>query len=172
MERLMKGLDKLIAPLRRRVMLMVGRAVLTVVDDGPKMQEAQVSLLEGEVRDGVEHMQAYGFTSVPLAGAEGLVTFIGGNRDHGVIVATDDRRYRPTAWEAGEVGLYDHLGKFIRLRENGDIHVSGTRLVIDGDVVITGDLVLTGDVAITGDVSIDGNLNVDGNIDATGTITP
>ena len=73
---------------------MISRAVLSAISDGAGIQLVQVKLLEGEVRDGVERFQNYGFTSVPLPGAEGIMACVSGNRDHGVIVAMDDRRYR------------------------------------------------------------------------------
>lgn len=97
---------RLTAPLYRRVMLMVSRLVVNVVHDSLKLQEVQIGLLDDETRDGVERFQNYGMTSVPLPGAEGVCVFVGGNRDHGLILAVDDRRYRIQGLEGGEVALY------------------------------------------------------------------
>lgn len=98
--------DKLVGPLRRRVRLMISRAVLAAVNDAGGIQLVQVKLLDGEVRDGVERLQNYGFTSVPKAGAEGLMACVSGDRDHGIIVSMDDRRYRPKSLQPGECAMY------------------------------------------------------------------
>jgi phage gp45-like len=78
-----KAVQRLVAPLKRRVLLMVGRAVVERVYDDLKCQGLQVSLLNGEVRDKVEHFQPYGFTSHPPPGSEGVFLAVGGNRSHG-----------------------------------------------------------------------------------------
>ncbi|MGE0487321.1 MAG: phage baseplate assembly protein V [Gammaproteobacteria bacterium] len=156
----MNPVARLVEPLKRRVRLMVSRGVLRLVDDARKVQEAQVGLLRDEVVSGVERFQEYGLTSVPLPGCEGVLVFVGGSRGHGLLVATDDRRYRPTALEPGEVMIYDHLGKFVHLRANGDVHVSAGRVVIDADVVINGDVEVDGNVHATGTIVDDaGNTN-------------
>src|SRR6266568_5083685 len=99
----LETLNKLVSPLKRRVMLMVGRAVLCAVNDDAKIQRTQISLLEGELRDQVERLQQYGFTSHPHVGAECVAVFVGGSRDHGLVIAVDDKRYRLTALKRGEV---------------------------------------------------------------------
>ena len=112
---------RLLAPLRRRVLLMVGRAILTVIDDSTKSQTVQISALADEVRDAVERFQEYGYTSVPQAGAEALAVFVGGNRAHGVVVATEDRRYRPRNLSPGDVALYHRAGVRVFLDDDADL---------------------------------------------------
>lgn len=99
-------IDKMVAPLRRRVRLMISRAVLSMINDAGGIQLVQVKLLDGEVRDGVERMQNYGVTSVPLPGAEGVMVCVSGDRDHGIVIAMDDRRYRIKGLQPGEVAVY------------------------------------------------------------------
>jgi phage baseplate assembly protein V len=82
------------------------RGRMALVDDKKKLQQVQVELLADETKDNVERFQQYGFTSVPLEGAEVLCSFLGGGRDHGVVLAIDDRRYRLTEMKAGDVALY------------------------------------------------------------------
>jgi phage baseplate assembly protein V len=106
------------APLARKVSLMVARGVLALVNDAAKMQGVQVTLLSGEVRD-MERFQNYGYTSQPHAGAEVAAVFVGGNRDHGLALAIDDRRYRLKGLQGGEVALYDDLGHIIKLSRTG-----------------------------------------------------
>lgn len=150
----MKGLDRLMAPMKRRILLMIGRAVVRLVNDGMKMQTLQISLLDGEVRANVERFQNYGFTSHPKPGAEAIAASVMGNRDHCVVLAVDDRRYRLQGLEAGEVALYDDLGQ--------KVHLTRTGIVIDGaglpvTVTNTPEIVLdTPLVTVTGDVVASG----------------
>ena len=101
-----RTVDRLTWPLKRRVLLMVGRAVLLLVDDARKLQSVQVQALQGETLDRVERMQQYGLTSHPHPGAEVLLLSVGGMRQHPVAAAIDDRRHRPTNLAAGETCLY------------------------------------------------------------------
>jgi phage baseplate assembly protein V len=95
------------------------------VDDGKKLQVVQLGLGEDETRDGLERFQQYGLTSVPLAGAEAVVLFVGGTRDHGLVVAVDDRRYRPTGLQPGEVAIYNSVGGRVLLKADGTLEVTG-----------------------------------------------
>ena len=98
--------NRLTLPLWRRVMLMVGRAVLTAVDDAHKLQVLQVRGLSRELLDRVEHFQPYGLTFVPHEGAEAILVCPGGIRQHPIAIAVADRRYRPRGLEPGEICLY------------------------------------------------------------------
>lgn len=153
----MKALQRAFAPLQRRIMLMVGRAVLELVNDASKMQSAQVSLLEDELRDNVERFQNYGFTSVPEAGAEGVALSVQGDRDHVILVAVDDRRYRKLGMLPGEVAVYTKWGDFIQLKENEIVVQHGTKIrlvapttVVDGNLVVHGNVTADGNVADQG----------------------
>lgn len=108
--------NRLTAPLRRAIANMVARAVVQLVADAPKLQELQVSLLTEETRERCERFQQYGLTSVPLAGAEAVVLFVGGLRDHPLVTNVDDRRYRKTGLLGGEVALYNHEGTYVLLK--------------------------------------------------------
>src|SRR3546814_9346476 len=88
----MRALDRATAKARHSIAMMVGRCVLTAINDGSKVQTVQLTGLADEVLDRVERFQDYGFTSVPLAEAEGIVVFVGGSRGHGIVIATEDRR--------------------------------------------------------------------------------
>ena len=149
------AIQKMTEGMRGRIQLMIGRAILSAISDSGKIQTAQVQLLADEVQDDVERIQEYGFTSVPLPGAEGVVVFVGGNRDHGLLIATDDRRYRLVGLEAGEVALYDDLGQKVHLTRSG--------IVIDGGgLPVTVQNAPT--VTITGDLHVDGNIVADGDV--------
>lgn len=114
----------MLEPLKRRVMMAIGRAVVRAISDTGGRQTMQIEIMQGELRDAVERMQNYGMTSVPLPGADAAVVFVSGNRDQGIIIAVDDRRYRLQGMAAGEVALYDDLGH--------KVHLTRTGIVIDG----------------------------------------
>jgi phage baseplate assembly protein V len=112
----------MVRPVAQRVANSIARAVVELVDDTKKMQLLQLTVLAGEVRDDCEHFQGFGFYSVPHVGAEAVVLFPNGDRGRPLVVATDDRRYRPTGGVAGEVGLYNSTtGTRVRLMPSGDV---------------------------------------------------
>lgn len=149
------AIEKLTEDMRNRVRLMVGRAVLSVISDGTAIQTAQARLLADEVQDDVERVQEYGFTSVPKPGAEAVIAFVGGNRDHGLIIAVDDRRYRLKGLASGEVALYDDLGQKVHLTRSG--------IVIDSpQVSMTGNLLVAGSIVAQGNISDQGSKSMAG----------
>ena len=99
--------ERLLAPLRRRVMLMIGRAVVRLVDDTPRRQRVQLEALSGELLDDVERWQQYGVTSHPPVGSEAVVLALGGMRQHAAAVVVEDAgaRTHPAA-QVGETRLY------------------------------------------------------------------
>lgn len=129
---------QLLDRLNRRVNNMVARAVVWMATNTTMLQELQVSLQSKEVRN-VERFQQYGFTSYPLPEAEAVLLFLGGLRDHAIAIAVDDRRYRPTTQEAGEVCLYHHEGDQIRLLNGRIVQIiSNNRIeVIAPEVLVS-----------------------------------
>ena len=108
-------LGKILAPLARRIRLLAGRAVIRLVTDSLKEQTVQLQLLDGETGE-AERYQHYGFTSHPHPGAEAIVLAPGGNREHLIVVADGDRRYRLKNLSAGEVAIYTDEGDSVILR--------------------------------------------------------
>lgn len=150
-------------PMRRRVMLMVGRAVVRAIDDSRGRQQMQIELLAGELRGAVERMQQYGFTSHPHPGADAAAVFVAGNREQGIIVAVDDRRYRLTGLAVGEVALYDDLGNVVALRRDKvevaavqHLEATAPTAAIQADVTITGSLTVNGSTTLNGAVTNNG----------------
>lgn len=117
-------IKRMLAPVERRVMNMIARGVIESITDTAGIQKVKLSLLADEILEGKERIQEYGFTSVPLAGAEAVMIFLGGNRDHGVIIATDDRRTRLKSLLAGDVALWTASGGKLILR-NADKKLEG-----------------------------------------------
>jgi phage baseplate assembly protein V len=117
-------------PILNRLANLISRVVLSRVDDSKKMQAVQLTALGGETRENVERVQNYGFTSVPQPGAEGVAVFVGGYRDHGLVVAMDDRRYRLTGLQAGEVAIYTDQGDKVVIERGGTIRVTASTKVV------------------------------------------
>jgi phage baseplate assembly protein V len=132
---MIEALQRLLRPLHARLTNLVSRAVVSRVDDSTKLQGLQVKVGVDEVRDGLERFQQYGLTSVPDAGAEAVVLFVGGRRDVGYVVAVDDRRYRVTGLTPGEVALYSKTGASVVLKADGSVEVNaapGASVVFNG----------------------------------------
>ncbi len=127
---MIREIQKMSAPIQRRVRLMIGRAVIRLIDDVSKIQGLQVTLLAEETRDLVERFQEYGFTSHPIPGAEAVMVSVGGNRDHGIVIAVDDRRYRLAALQQGEVALYTDEGDKIIMKRGRLIEVTTQTLKV------------------------------------------
>lgn len=159
------GLRRFVAPLQRRISMLVARAIVDAADDAALLQLMQVKLLSGEVRGRVERFQNYGFTGVPHPGgkAEAVALSMAGNRDHLVVVALDDRRYRLKNLAPGEVGVYAHDGTQLStliFKTGGILEIRCVQLdlVASGGIGIQG----AGAVAISGDqVTIAGGTRVD-----------
>ncbi|MDR9749841.1 phage baseplate assembly protein V [Pseudomonas sp. SZMC_28357] len=141
--------------LRDRMMMVFGRGVLRgVTDTGPR-QQVQVELLKDELRDGLEHMQNYGFTSHPLGG-DVAVAFTGGNREQGIVLVIDDRRYRIPLL-AGEVAIYDDLGNKIELlREMVKVTAVQHAEVVAPTIKLVGEVEIIGNITTTGTITNNG----------------
>lgn len=113
--------DHMTRPIRRRVAVMVNRAVVSLVHDAHKMQELQLKVLAEETIDGVEHFQPFGHTAHPVKGAEAVLLAVGGDRSHSIAVVVDDRRYRPKNLKEGESQTYNAYGEYVYLREDGTL---------------------------------------------------
>lgn len=123
-------LSRALAPLTRRMRLMVSRGVVRVVDDALKRQNLQVVLLSDEVAN-VERFQDYGFTSVPPLGSEAVVLSVGGTRSHLLAVAVGSRADRLRDLAPGDVAAYHPDGARVHLQ-------AGARLDVTGDDVRLG----------------------------------
>jgi len=171
----MSGMERILQSIQHRVMLTVGRAVIRKINDDPKLQSVQAELLKGELRDNLERFQQYGFTSVPHPGAEGVAVFVGGNRDHGLLVCVDDRRYRLKGMQGGEVALYTDEGDKVHLKRNREIEVITQTLkitcetaTVEASEKVTID---TPETEITGNLIVGGNVNTGGNSTSSGNVS-
>jgi phage baseplate assembly protein V len=120
--------------------MMISRAIVNLVDDSTAIQLLQISLLKDETKSGVERIQQFGFSSNPKKGAESVVVFVNGNRDHALVIAVDDSRYRIKNLPEGASVQYDWDGNYIKLsKENGiEINAVSEKVTIkaSGDIEI------------------------------------
>lgn len=116
-----------------RLMNVLTRGVVALANSASKLQTLQMRLTAGELKDGMEHLEPYGFTSCPHAGAEALAGFMGGDRSHGVVIVVSDRRYRIQELEPGEVAIYTDEGDKVHFKrgrviavETGTLNITAT----------------------------------------------
>lgn len=124
-----RAFGRFLAPYARRLGNLLARGVVSVVNAAAKMQVLQVKLLAGEAKAGLEHFEPYGFTAHPHAGAEALAVFLDGDRSHGIVIVTPDRRYRLTGLAAGEVALYTDEGDKIVMKRGNVIEITAATKV-------------------------------------------
>ncbi len=124
-------ISSVLNPLKRRIMNMVVRAKVSAVDASKKLPKLRVTMLSGEDATGIEYFQHYGFASKPKPGAEAIIIFVGGNRDHGLAIAAEEREKRLQDLEAGEVALYHpDTGSFIKMKDGGGVEIEATTIAL------------------------------------------
>ena len=111
-----------IEAMQRQLLGLIGRAVVKSISAATKCQTVDVSLIAGEPKAGVEHLEPYGFTARANSGAEAVVLFPDGDRSHAVVVTVSDRRYRLKGLQTGEVAVYDDQGQSVTLTCHFQVH--------------------------------------------------
>jgi phage baseplate assembly protein V len=172
------AMQRILKPLRDRLFLMAGRAIITAIDDSSKVQSAQLKALFGESMGNVQRFQNFGFTSNPPVGTEAIILSLGGNRENAVIIATDNGNVRVKPLASGESAIYTDDGTLIHLKKGGLVDViAATKVLISvpnaeftGNVKITGNLIVIGTSLLTGVVTTVNNLLVGINAIVTGLV--
>jgi phage baseplate assembly protein V len=132
---MIKEIQRMMQPLRVKLSNLVGRGVLSLVNNSETTKKLQGLFFANEKITDIEHFSEYGLETVPLTGAQILGVFKGGNRSNGVITNVHDRRYRPVDLAEGEVVIYtDEDGKAslhrIHFKRGKIIHMLGTVIVL------------------------------------------
>ena len=170
--------------LMRRVRVLLDRTVLNRVAYRGKQRLLQVSSRADTAQDGVEHLEPYGFTSHPLAGATALVGNLGGNGGRAVVILVNDRRHRIVVDE-GEVAIYHQSGDFVHLKNGGEIHVKAASRVyletplvecsanlrVRGTAHFDGAVAMLNTLNVAMTVTLQAGLSVAGNTTSTGNFT-
>lgn len=147
-------LYRFLQPLRRRISLLIGRALLVAVDDSKNLQLLRISMLSGEEKEGVERMQQYGFTSVPVSGSEVLIGAINGSKDQVIAIVVNDSRARMKNLSEGDVAIHRQStdNVWIKLLSNDTIEVHAKNVNVN--------LESGGKVDIAGNLTIDSGLGL------------
>ena len=154
----MRDVQKLIAPLWRRVRLIADRALVTAVTDSFNRQGLQLKVLADEATDDVERFQNYGHTSVPPVGSEAIVLGIGGARAGLVAIAVEDKSVRPTNLKAGDNCLYHLEGHRILLLKDGVIAIEAKSVTLTATekfTIISSETEIQGPLHVTGLITSD-----------------
>lgn len=131
--------EALLDPILAKIRLMVGRCVILAskYKDGELL--ADIELVAGEKRRGVEFLQQFGFSSRPKGDVEGIALFVGGSRDNGIVIST--RGECPDLKE-GEVRVHSPFGSSITLKDDGTVELvtNSKKFRFVGDIEATGDV--------------------------------
>lgn len=156
-----EDVQKLLRSWRTRIFMMLARGIIKGIEDSSgNLRKIHSSFLANETITGMDQMQEYGFSSHPPPGGECMAAFIGGNRSGGIVIATQDRRYR-IELDEGEVAIYTKFGASVKLDKDDKITIHGTDLEAEGDdsallkqgtgkVEITGGIVVLEGIATAG----------------------
>lgn len=153
-----RDVQKLLAPLQRRLRLIADRAIVTLVNDTLQRQNLQLKVLADEGADDVERFQNYGHSSVPPAGAEAIVLGVGGARAGMVAIVVEDKAVRPKDLEAGDNCLYHLEGHRIILRKDGLLEVEAKTVIINASeklTIMSPDTEIQGPLHVTGEITSD-----------------
>lgn len=138
----LRSLGGLVEGARASLRGMLLRGVVRLVTETTGLRTIQVSLRAGETDPAVEHVEPYGLTAKPGAGAECLTARVGAAADHPVVLVSWSRAYRPTDLEDWEVAVYNRWGKEVRLEED--------RVAVTGNTEVTGYVSATGGFKVGG----------------------
>ncbi|WP_240327238.1 phage baseplate assembly protein V [Burkholderia sp. IDO3] len=110
--------------LARRILLMMARGTITLVDDSQKVQTLQVRVNGLELLPDIPRFAEYGYTSNPPAGTQAIIGSKNGDRNDGIVIATSNAKYRLVGLSTGEVAIHDDKGQ--------SVYLSGSGIVVNG----------------------------------------
>lgn len=119
-EAILRMVQKMIAPLQRRIMNMICRGIVETINNTGGIQLVKGSLLQDEILDGMEFVGNYGFSSVAPPGSQMIVAFWGGDRSHPLVLAVNDATSRKKDLLPGDSALYTQTGSYIWLQQTGE----------------------------------------------------
>ncbi len=112
-DKIQRLFNQMIAPLKRKVLLMIGRGIMLAVDSSKDIQLSSVNLLADETKDKTEVFQHFGFTSNIPQDSELIFLSVGGNREHGIIIGSENRTLRLKNLNVGDTAIYNKNGKYV-----------------------------------------------------------
>ncbi|EPO8467101.1 phage baseplate assembly protein V [Yersinia enterocolitica] len=126
-------MSRLFAGIQRALSNMLVRAVVRRLDSSSKNQMLQIQMIADELKDNIEHLEPYGFTSAAHTGAEAFAAFPDGDRSHGVVLVVADRRYRIKGLKSGEVAIYSDEGDSIILKRGNQIELNTKQFIVNAE---------------------------------------
>jgi phage baseplate assembly protein V len=160
-----RDVQKLLAPLQRRLRLIADRAIVTLVNDSLQRQNLQLKVLADEGADDVERFQNYGHTSVPPTGSEAIVLGVGGARAGLVAIAVEHKGVRPKDLEAGDSCLYHLEGHNLLLGKDGYAELSAKSVSITAEeqtLTISPENEIQGALHVTLNITTDADVIING----------
>lgn len=154
----LRDVQKLIAPLQRRLRLLADRAIVTMVNDSLQRQNLQLKVLADEGADDVERFQNYGHSSVPPEGSEAVVLGLGGARAGMVAIVVEHKGFRPKDLAPGDNCLYHLEGHRIILRKDGVVEIQAKTVIINASektTIISPNNEIQGPLHVTGPITSD-----------------
>jgi phage baseplate assembly protein V len=132
-------LQRFLAPIKKKIFLLIGRAILTAIDNSGNIQKIQVTALKDETISDVERAQEYGLETYPKTDSEAevIILFLNGNREQGICVKIHDRANRPTGLNEGDVYLYNADGFQVKLDSTGITLNSGDATTWKPNTLVT-----------------------------------
>lgn len=121
--------------MRNPIASVLARGVVVLANSARKLQSLQLRITAGEVKDDIEHLEPYGYTSCPKDGAEALVGFFG-DRSHGVVIMVADRRFRLKGLKPGEVALHTDEGDYLLFKRGRVIEVETVTLKVKAEAAV------------------------------------
>lgn len=110
-------LNRWAQPLKSRIMSMVGRCIVKVIDDSKDLQIIQLKGFDNETLEDVENVQDYGFAfHPPKDTSEAVIVCLGGQREGALAIRVANRTYRLKNLAEGEVALYSDEGDKIHFQ--------------------------------------------------------
>lgn len=161
----LRDVQKLIAPLQRRLRLLADRAIVTMVNDSLQRQNLQLKVLADEGADDVERFQNYGHSSVPPEGSEAVVLGLGGARAGMVAIVVEHKGFRPKDLAPGDNCLYHLEGHRIILRKDGVAEIQAKTVIINASektTIISPNNEIQGPLHVTGPITSDTDVMVGG----------
>ena len=133
---------RMIDPLKNKVRRMIRRCHVQDSDDSGGVQLLKVfyGAGSGQVMSKVPRLMEFGLSSRPMDGADAEVVQSGGNEGTPIVIACDDKHYRPTGLQKGESVVYNAFGAKILLKKDGSINLTTgnaeIKITPDGKVAI------------------------------------
>ena len=111
-----------------KIYSMIGRAILTAINNSGKVQRIQVKGIYGEILTDIDRIQEYGLETYPEVSGDTEVILIcpDGNREQAIAIKIGTRAYRPSTLNKGEVQLYSKFGNKILLDKDGKLMFNGS----------------------------------------------